>query len=99
MYAKLSRAQILEERQEREGLEDVHNELRDKLAASTIELNQKDDELQIKDQEMEEFVAEHDRIIVAMEDEYGAELERAKRDVKELQDVSTLRFVHRIPEN
>jgi chromosome segregation ATPase len=58
-----SHAQILEEREEHDAVEDDLNSLRDKLAAATIELQQKEDEIEMKVREIDELVSEHDRIL------------------------------------
>lgn len=83
-----SRAQIMEEREEREAVEDDLNSLRDKLAAATIELQQKEDEIEAKNQEIDELVAEHDRIVEVVEQEWRGEVEEARGQVEELRDVS-----------
>jgi chromosome segregation ATPase len=43
-----SHAQILEEREKHDAVEDDFNSLRDKLAAATIDLQQKEDEIEMK---------------------------------------------------
>ncbi|KLO19711.1 hypothetical protein SCHPADRAFT_864804 [Schizopora paradoxa] len=63
-----SRAQILEERDEREELERSHNDLRDKLASSTIQLNSVEDELQIKEQALQEMEEDQHRLASEFED-------------------------------
>ncbi|KAH9483481.1 Spindle pole body protein pcp1 [Psilocybe cubensis] len=82
-----SRAQILEEREEREAVEDDLNALRDKLAALIIELQQKEDEIDLKNKEIEELVGEHQRIVEVVEDEWRGEVEEARGQVEELRDV------------
>lgn len=83
-----SRAQIMEEREAREQVEDDYNSLRDRLAAVTIELQQKEDELEMKHREIDELVADHDRIVADVEEEWKGELEEAKAQCEELKDVS-----------
>ncbi|KAF8066862.1 hypothetical protein FPV67DRAFT_1417467 [Lyophyllum atratum] len=73
-----SRAQILEEREEREAAEDDLNALRDKLAAATIELQQKDDDIELKNREIDDIVAEHQRIVGIVENEWRGEKEEAE---------------------
>ncbi|KAG6866142.1 hypothetical protein C0991_008095 [Blastosporella zonata] len=82
-----SRAQVLEEREEREAAEENLNEVRDKLAATMIEMQQKDDEIDLKAHEIEELVAEHDRIVKVVDDEWRGEVEEARGQVEELRDV------------
>lgn len=77
-----------EEREEREGLEDEMNAVRDRLAALMIELQQKEDELDEKHKEVEQLVDEHRRIVNVVEDEWRGEVEEAKVQVEELRDVS-----------
>ena len=82
-----SRAQMLEEREEREAIEGDLNALRDKLAAAAIEMSQKEDELEMKNREIQELVAEHERIVELVEAEWRGEVEEAQGRVEELQDV------------
>lgn len=81
-----SRAQILEEREEREAVEEDLNAVRDRLAATMIELQQKEDELEMKNKEIEELVVDHERIVGVVEDEWRGEVEEAKAQVEELRD-------------
>ncbi|KZP16088.1 hypothetical protein FIBSPDRAFT_749256 [Athelia psychrophila] len=82
-----SRAQIIEERGEREAVEDDLNALRDKLAAATIELQQREDENEMKSREIDELVEEHERIVEVVEQEWRGEVEEARGQVEELRDV------------
>ncbi|KIK25320.1 hypothetical protein PISMIDRAFT_642324 [Pisolithus microcarpus 441] len=81
-----SRAQMLEEREEREAVEEDLNAIRDRLAATMIELQQKEDELEMKNKEIEELVSDHERIVGVVEDEWRGEVEEAKAQVEELRD-------------
>ncbi|KAI0260781.1 hypothetical protein BC834DRAFT_831290 [Gloeopeniophorella convolvens] len=81
-----SRAMILEERESREAIEDDLNALRDKLAAATIELQQKDDELGFKNQEIGELIGEHRSILDDVEGEWKGEVDEAKTQIEELRD-------------
>jgi hypothetical protein len=85
-----SRAQILEEREEREAVEDDLNAIRDKLAAATIELQQKEDELELKNKEIDDLIQEHDRVVDVVEDEWRGEVEEARSQVEELRDVCSI---------
>jgi len=91
-----SRAQILEER-EREAAEDDLNAVRDKLAALMIEMQQKEDELDMKNKEIEELVTEHQRIVEVVEDERRGEVEEARSQVEELRDVREKVFIFIFP--
>ncbi|KDR79017.1 hypothetical protein GALMADRAFT_64374 [Galerina marginata CBS 339.88] len=82
-----SRAQVLEEREEREAVEDDLNALRDKLAALLIELQQKEDDLDMKGKEIDDLVNEHERIVRVVEEEWRGEVEEARGQVEELRDV------------
>lgn len=82
-----SRAMVLEERESREAIEDDLNVLRDKLAAANIELQQKDDELNFKSQEIAELVGEHRSILDDVEGEWKGEVDEAKTQIEELRDV------------
>ncbi|EMD34205.1 hypothetical protein CERSUDRAFT_55205 [Gelatoporia subvermispora B] len=85
-----SRAQVLEEREEREAVEDDLNAARDKLAASQIELQQKEDEIDMKSREIEDLVAEHDRIVDEVEEQWREEVKEARAQIEELRDVLAL---------
>ncbi|OBZ75317.1 Anucleate primary sterigmata protein B [Grifola frondosa] len=82
-----SRAQILEEREEREAVEDGLNAVRDKLAAAQIELQQKEDDIEMKNREIEELLSEHQRIVENVEEEWRGEVKEARGQVEELRDV------------
>lgn len=87
-----SRAQILEEREEREAVEEDLNALRDKLAAAMIELQQKEDDVDFKTREIEELVAEHQRIIEVVDNEWRGEVEEVRNQVEELRDVRLFHY-------
>lgn len=83
-----SRAQMLEEQEEREAVEEDLNAMKDKLAAALIELQQKEDEIDMKNQEIENLATEHQRIVDQVEEEWRGEVEEARQQVEELKDVS-----------
>jgi hypothetical protein len=87
-----SRLQILEEREEKEADFENLNSMRDKYAALVIELQQREDELEMKGKEIEELVIEHQRIVEVVEDEWKGEVEEARTQVEELRDVSSFRL-------
>ena len=88
-----SRAQIMEEREEREAVEGDLDALRDKLAAAMIELQQKEDELEMKNKELDDMVAEHQRIVEVVEEEWRGEVEEARGQVEELRDVQSFPYI------
>ncbi|KAH9923702.1 uncharacterized protein BXZ73DRAFT_50841 [Epithele typhae] len=81
-----SRAQVIEEREEREAVEEDLNAIRDKLAAAQIELQQKEDDIDTKDREIEELIAEHHRVVESVEDQWRGEVDEAKGQMEELRD-------------
>jgi hypothetical protein len=68
------------------------NALRDKLAAAMIELQQKEDEIEMKNREIDDMVAEHQRIVGVVEDEWRGEVDEARGQVEELRDVRLFSF-------
>ncbi|KAI0669382.1 hypothetical protein C8Q78DRAFT_978290, partial [Trametes maxima] len=82
-----SRAQILEEREEREAAEEGLNAVRDRLAAAQIEIQQKEDEIEMKNREIDELIAEHRQIVENVEDGWRGEVDEAKIHLEELRDV------------
>jgi chromosome segregation ATPase len=85
-----SRAMVLEERESREAIEDDLNVLRDKLAAANIEIQQKDDEINFKSQEISELIGEHRSILDDVEGEWKGEVDEAKTQIEELRDVGCI---------
>jgi hypothetical protein len=77
-------------RSSRSGRRGDLNSLRDKLAAATIELQQKEDEIEMKHREIDELVAGHERIVEVVEQEWRSEVEEARGQVEELRDVRPL---------
>ena len=63
------------------------NALRDWLAVMT-ELQQKEDEVEVKSKEIEDLIAEHQRIVEVVEDEWRGEVEEARGQGEELKDAS-----------
>jgi hypothetical protein len=53
-----------------------------------IELQQREDEGELKSREIEDLVAEHQRIVEVVEDEWRGEVEEARVQVEELKDAS-----------
>lgn len=88
-----SRAAILEEREEREELEESINSLRDRFAAASIELQQREEELAAKNDEIEDIVTEHEAIVREIEQNWRGEVEEARQQVEEMRDILAERDV------
>uniref|UniRef100_A0A0W0F3I1 Mto1-like Mto2p-binding domain-containing protein n=1 Tax=Moniliophthora roreri TaxID=221103 RepID=A0A0W0F3I1_MONRR len=82
-----SRAIMLEEREEREAVEEDLNDVKDRLAAAMIELQQKEDEIERKNQALDDLIADHQRIVLQVEEEWRGEVDEARQQVDELRDV------------
>ncbi len=80
-----SRAMMLDEREHREAVEDDLNQVKDRLAAALIELQQKDDEIDLKNEELDNLVVQHENIV----EQWRGEVEETRGQVEELRDVST----------
>jgi len=85
-----NRAQILEEREECVAVEDDLNAVRDRLASATIELQQNEDKLDLKNREIDDLIQEHNRVVEVVEQEWRGEVEEARSQVEELRDVRFL---------
>ena len=80
-----SRAMLLDQEEERAAVEEDLNTMRDKYAAAQIELQQREDDLEMKEREINDLVDEHRRIIQQVEEDYRAEftdLNQELADVK-----------------
>ncbi|KIM71953.1 hypothetical protein PILCRDRAFT_16577, partial [Piloderma croceum F 1598] len=73
------RRRILEEREEREAVED---DLNSSLAAVTVELQQREEAVEMKEREIEELVGEHGRIVEVVEREWRGEVEELEGKLK-----------------
>ncbi|KAK0497772.1 hypothetical protein EDD18DRAFT_118660 [Armillaria luteobubalina] len=78
-----SRAMMLDEREHREAVEDDLNEVKDRLAAALIELQQKEDEVEVKNEELDNLVVQHENIV----EQWRGEVEETRGQVEELRDV------------
>ena len=67
--------------------------MRDKLAAAQIELQQKEDDLEMKEREIQDLSNEHERIVEHVENEWRGEVEEARGRADELQDVCDISFL------
>lgn len=83
-----SRANVLEDQEERENLIDTINSLRDKLAATSIELQQKEEEISAKTDEIEEIIAEHESIVRDIENNWRGEVAEARQQVEDMRDMT-----------
>jgi len=68
-----SRAMLLDQEEEKAAVEEDLNTMRDKYAAAQIELQQREDDLEMKEREINDLVDEHRRILQQVEEEYRAE--------------------------
>ncbi|KAJ2928159.1 hypothetical protein H1R20_g8932, partial [Candolleomyces eurysporus] len=78
-----SRAALLEEQEARDELQGEVDGLRDRVAALMIELTGSQDDVDTKNRELDDLVAEHERIVISVESEWKAELSKVEREWKE----------------
>lgn len=88
-----SRSQLLEEREERDALEDALNAVRDQLAATLIELQQREDDLDLKTREAEEIRMEYDTLLAQAKEAWRGELAEHHAQNDELRDVRASLFI------
>ena len=79
-----SRAMILDQEEERAAVEEDLNTMRDKYAAAQIELQQREDDLDMKDREINDLVDEHRRIIQQVEEDYTVEISDLNRELTDV---------------
>jgi chromosome segregation ATPase len=92
-----SRAMLLDQEEERAAVEEDLNAMRDKYAAAQIELQQRDDDLDMREREINDLVDEHGRILQQVEDDYRAEaadLNQELADVRAQLDHTRLELDH-----
>ncbi|KIJ55762.1 hypothetical protein M422DRAFT_240378 [Sphaerobolus stellatus SS14] len=82
-----SRAMILEEREEREALQADLDSVRDQLAATTLELQQREDDLELKCRDYDELMLVHQQDLDDAEAAWRGELEELRGQNEELRDV------------
>ena len=68
-----SRAMLLDQEEEKAAVEEDLNTMRDKYAAAQIELQQREDDVEMKEREINDLVDDHRRIIQQVEEDYRAE--------------------------
>jgi chromosome segregation ATPase len=88
-----SRSMMLEEREAREDLEEGYNAARDKLAAMQLELQDSEDALAQKDQDIDQIVQQHNAILAENDANWQEEIQQAREQAEQLQDVSSLQSV------
>lgn len=69
-----SRAMLLDQEEEKVAVEEDLNAMRDKYAAAQIELQQREDDLEMKEREINDLIDEHRRIVQQVEEDYGTEI-------------------------
>ncbi|KAJ8519236.1 hypothetical protein ONZ45_g3793 [Pleurotus djamor] len=81
-----SRAQILEDIEEREAMQDDLNGLKDKLAAVTIELAQREDDLELRTRDIDQLILDHQQDLEANDDAWRSEVEELRIQKDNLSD-------------
>lgn len=83
-----SRAAVFEEREAREEVEVAYQQARDRLAAVTIELQTREEELDAKAREVEELHHDSERLEQMLEEEWKGALTESQNALEEVTDVS-----------
>ena len=78
-----SRAMLLDQEEEKAAVEEDLNTMRDKYAGAQIELQQRDDDLEMKEREINDLVDEHRRILQQVEEDYTAEVSDLNQELNE----------------
>ena len=79
-----SRAMLLDQEEEKAAVEEDLNAMRDKYAAAQIELQQREDDLEMKDREINDLVDEHRRILQQVEEDYRGEFVDLNQELDEV---------------
>lgn len=79
-----SRAMLLDQEDEKAAVEEDLNTMRDKYAAAQIELQQRDDDLEMKEREINDLVDEHRRILQQVDEDYRAEMSDLNQELNEV---------------
>jgi hypothetical protein len=79
-----SRAMLFDQEEEKAAVEEDLNVMRDKYAAAQIELQQRDDDLDMKERDINDLVDEHRRILQQVEDDYRAEVEELNQELADV---------------
>ncbi|KDQ34197.1 hypothetical protein PLEOSDRAFT_47891 [Pleurotus ostreatus PC15] len=82
-----SRAQILDEIEDREVMQENLNALKDRLAAVTIELTQREDDLELRNRELEEMAEDHTRDLEDNDHAWRSEIVEMRNQKDNLADV------------
>ncbi|KAF4604411.1 hypothetical protein EYR40_001591 [Pleurotus pulmonarius] len=87
MERSQSRAQILDEIEDREAMQENLNALKDRLAAVTIELTQREDDLELRNRELEEMAEDHTRDLEDNDHAWRSEIVEMRNQKDDLTDV------------
>ncbi|KAG9225605.1 hypothetical protein CCMSSC00406_0003108 [Pleurotus cornucopiae] len=87
MERSQSRAQILDEIEDREVMQENLNALKDRLAAVTIELTQREDDLELRNRELEEMAEDHTRDLEDNDHAWRSEIVEMRNQKDNLADV------------
>jgi len=79
-----SRAMLLDQEEEKAAVEDDLNTMRDKYAAAQIELQQREDDLEMKEREINDLLDEHRRILQQVEDDYRVEVSDLNQELMDV---------------
>ena len=79
-----SRAMLLDQEEEKAAVEEDLNTMRDKYAAAQIELQQREDDLEMKDREINDLIDEHRRILQQVEEDYRAEFTDVNQELADV---------------
>jgi hypothetical protein len=79
-----SRAMLFDQEEEKAAVEEGLNTMRDKYAAAQIELQQRDDDLEMKEREINDLVDEHGRILQQVDEDYGIEIADLNQELTEV---------------
>lgn len=79
-----SRAMLMDQEEEKAAFEEGLNAMRDKYAAAQIELQQREDDLEMKDREINDLVDEHGRILQQVEEDYRGEIVDLNQELDEV---------------
>lgn len=79
-----SRAMLMDQEEEKAAVEEDLNTMRDKYAAAQIELQQREDDLEMKDREINDLIDEHRRILQQVEDDYRVEATDLSQELNEV---------------
>jgi len=79
-----SRSMLLDQEEEKAAVEGDLNTMRDKYAAAQIELQQREDDLEMKDREINDLVDEHRRILQQVDEDYRNEISDLNQELSDV---------------